>query len=246
MPKLVQLFSARNHGPWNRVLDQISARGFDGVEGYFDIFDQPEIPAMMATRGLTMPQAHAPLAMLEADFDGAVAVARRLGLVTLIAHWLPPEERPTTAAGWQSLGERLNAIEGKLRALGLRFAWHNHDFELFPVEGTTGMDILLASAPGMDWEADLGWVIRAGQSALVWLDRHGSRITSVHLKDISGGSDEGGWADLGHGLTDWVPIFAALRKLPRLSVHVAEHDMPADLDRFLLRWKVAHDALTAA
>lgn len=243
MPRLVQLFSARDHGPWDRVLDQIAACGFDGVEGFFGVFDLDDFPAMMAARGLTMPQAHVPLALLEGDFERAVTLAQSLGLVTLIAPWLPPEERPTTAAGWQDLGRRLHAIEAKLRALGLRFAWHNHDFELWPVEGTTGMDILLAEAPGMDWEADLGWVIRAGQSALDWLGRHGGRITSVHLKDISGQEAEAGWADLGHGLTDWAPIFAALAKLPRLSVHVAEHDMPADLGRFLSRWRVAHDAL---
>jgi len=197
-----------------------------------------------------MPQAHVPLALLEGDFDKAVGIARTLGIHTLIAPWLPPEERPTDTAGWAALGARLNKIEAKLRALGLRLAWHNHDFEMTHLpEGQTGMDILLSAAPGMEWEADLGWVLRAGLNPVDWLHRHAGRIIAVHLKDLQPDHDiapEGGWADLGHGVNDWAPIFAALAAMPRLSAHVAEHDNPADLGRFLSRWKVAQERLIAA
>lgn len=247
MPTLVQLYSARDHGPWEPVLDRIAALGFDGVEGFFGNFDDPAaFRAALAARGLTMPQAHVPLALLEEDFDTALKIARTLGIFTLIAPWLAPEERPSDAAGWQGLGRRLDRIETRLRGLGLRLAWHNHDFELLTLpDGQVPMDILLAEAPGMDWEADLGWVIRAGQATDYWLARHAGRIVAVHLKDISGAEDEGGWADLGYGVTDWHPVFAAMAGLPRLSARVAEHDQPADLGRFLSRWKLSHDRLVA-
>jgi sugar phosphate isomerase/epimerase len=250
MTTLVQLFSARDHQPWEHVLDRISTLGFEGVEGFFGVFQDPKgFSTTLKARGLTMPQAHIPLALLETEFDKAVSIAEDLGIFTLIGPWLPPEERPTSSAGWQELGQRLDVIEGKVRRLGRRFAWHNHDFELLPLaDGSCGMDILLETAPGMDWEADLGWVLRAGQAPADWLSKHAGRIVTVHLKDLQPDPDnaaEGGWADLGHGTNDWAPIFAQLKSLPRLSAYVAEHDMPSDLGRFLSRWKASFDRLAS-
>lgn len=248
MTTLVQLYSARNFKPWPKVLDLVAENGFDGVEGFFETFDDPAaFRADLEARGLAMPQAHVPLALLEGDFEKAVVIGKGLGLSTLIGPWLAPEERPTDAAGWQSLGRRLDTIANRLAGMGFGFAWHNHDFELTRLaDGRTGMDILLESAPTMDWEADLGWAVRAGEDPLAWLSKYDGRIVSVHLKDIQPNADtapEDGWADLGHGITDWQPAFAKMATLPRLRAKVAEHDNPADLTRFLSRWKAAHDGL---
>jgi sugar phosphate isomerase/epimerase len=249
MKTLVQLYSARNFKPWEGVLDLVAKNGFDGVEGFFENFSEPAaFRSVLEARGLAMPQAHVPLSLLEDDFENAVSIAKGLGVETLIGPWLAPEERPTDAAGWQSLGERLRKIAGKLQDLGFGFAWHNHDFELAPLpDGQTGMDVLLATAPSMDWEADLGWVVRAGGDPVIWLEKYAVRIIAVHIKDIQPNADvapEDGWADLGHGITDWKPIFAKLATLPRLRARVAEHDNPADLARFLSRWKASDDLLS--
>lgn len=248
MPTLVQLYSARNLESSDCVLDRIAAAGYDGVEGCWLNFDDPEkFRSELDVRGLTMPQAHMPLEILECEFDRAVDLARILGIHTLIAPWLPEDQRPATSEGWKALGLRLNAIEGKLRAHGLRFAWHNHDFELVRLpDRTIPIDILLSIAPGMDWEVDLGWILRAGQDPLKWLTSYAGRIVAVHLKDLQpdfANAPESGWADLGHGITDWLPIFRTLKTMPRLAAHVAEHDDPADFQRFLSRWKVAHNRL---
>lgn len=251
MHTLVQLFSARAFLPWDKVLDQIAHLGFDGVEGFFGNFDDPDhFRALLDARGLRMPQAHVPLELLEHDFDHAVDIAQRLGIHTIIAPWLAEADRPSTAPAWRQLGSRLNDVENRLRRLGLRFAWHNHDFEMISLaDGEVPMEILLSEAPGMDWEVDIGWILRAGLDPVKWLDKWAGRVVAVHLKDLQPDAEnahEGGWADLGHGVTRWAPIFATLSKMPRLSVHVAEHDEPAGLGRFLSRWKTAHERLISA
>ena len=244
MPVLVQLFSARNLPSITDALDQVRAAGYDGVEGCWLNFEDPNaFRRQLESRDLKMPQAHLPLAMLEDDFDRAVAICRALGIHTVVAPWLEGADRPAGVAGWVHLGRRLDAVEGKLRVLGLRFAWHNHDFELVELaDGRTPLQILLEAAPGMDWEADIGWILRAGQDPVSLLEAHAGRVTTVRLKDVVDDFDnapEGGWADLGHGINDWVPIFETLRSLPRLAAWVAEHDEPADFGRFVARWKVA-------
>lgn len=245
MPTLVQLYSARNLQSVECALDQIAAAGFDGVEGCSLNFDNAEaLREKLDMRGLTMPQAHMPLAMLEDRIEQARNLCRTLGVHTVIVPWLSEEERPETAVEWRELGVRLNKISKKLQSFGLRFAWHNHDFELAQnADGITPMELLLRLAPGMDWEVDIGWILHAGQDPIKWLTSFASRIVAVHIKDLQ---KEGGWADLGHGATDWLPIFRALKSMPRLAANVAEDDQPADFQRFVSRWKIAYDRLSAS
>ncbi|WP_425988879.1 VOC family protein [Ensifer sp. R-19] len=246
MPILVQLYSSRNVLSQTEALDRIAAAGYDGVEGCWLNFEDPvAFRKELDLRGLTMPQAHVPMEMLENEFDRVTDLTKHLGIYTVIAPWLPEDRRPSSTDGWRNLGERLDLIEGKLRALGLRFAWHNHDFELISLpDGRTPIDILLETAPGMDWEVDVGWILRAGQDPVRWLTSYAGRIVAVHLKDIRPDTLEEGWADLGFGESDWSDVFRTLRALPRLAAHVAEHDAPLDFSRFVSRWKIAHDRLS--
>ena len=61
-------------------------------------------------------------------------------------------------------------------ASGFRLAYHNHDFEFVTLDdGSRLMDVLLAAEPALLWEADVGWLIRAGEDSLAWLDRYADR-----------------------------------------------------------------------
>ncbi|MFP5077720.1 sugar phosphate isomerase/epimerase family protein [Rhizobium sp. YIM 134829] len=250
MTTLVQLFSAREFTPWETVLDQVKAVGFNGVEGFFGTYEDPAaFRALLDQRGLIMPQGHFGLDLLEGDFEKAIAIVKTLGVTVIIAPWLAPEDRPTTRAGWLALASRLKILNEKVSGEGFGFAWHNHDFEFQKVEdGAIPMDILLDEVPGMAWEADLGWIFRAGLDPLDWLTSRRERIVSVHLKDIQPDHEtapEGGWADLGHGIHSWEDVFTALPALPHLRAKVAEHDNPSDLQRFLSRWMASFQSLSS-
>jgi sugar phosphate isomerase/epimerase len=134
----------------------------------------------------------------------------------------------------------------KVRAAGLAFGWHNHDFELVPLaDGSVPMQIILENAPGIDWEADIAWIIRGGGDPMDWIARHGSRITAAHVKDIAPAgecTDEDGWADVGHGVVDWRGIKTALVSAGT-GLFVMEHDNPSDNTRFATRSINAFHAL---
>lgn len=249
MTSLVQLFSARDFTPWNKVLDQVKAAGFDGVEGFAANYEDPAgFRELLDSRGLVMPQGHFSIDLLENDLSKAITVANTLGVKVVIAPWLSPKDRPTTRAGWEELAARLNRINERVGNEGFDFAWHNHDFEFFQVEdGATPMDILLDGVPSMAWEADLGWIFRAGLQPTDWLKSRSDRIVAVHLKDVQPNhqtAPEGGWADLGHGVNNWEGIFKILPTLPNLRTKVAEHDNPSDLGRFLRRWMASYQSLS--
>ena len=235
-----QLYSARDFTPWATVLARLADLGYTQVEGFGAVYeDAPAFRTLLDKNGLTMPSGHVfPLESFEDDFANVIKTAKTLGISQLFCPSLPPERRSATAAVWRALGERLEAVGEKVRAEGLRFGWHNHDFEFVTfADGTCPMEILLDAAPSIEWEADIAWIVRGGQDPLQWIERYADRITAAHVKDIAPEgerSDEDGWADVGHGTMDWKGLMAALRKID-VDLFVMEHDKPSDFDRFATR-----------
>jgi sugar phosphate isomerase/epimerase len=235
----LQLYSARKFLPWDKILKLVADAGYEEVEGFGGVYDDPAgFRAELDKNGLAMPTGHFSVDMLENDFDGARRIADTLGVTLMIAPYLDATLRPTGTAGWRAFGARLGAIGEKARAAGYGFAWHNHDFEFKPLaDGSVPMEHILSAAPRIGWEIDAAWVVRGGVDPLPWIDRHGRRISAVHVKDIAKageGLDEDGWADVGHGTVDWPKLYKALKKTPA-TYFIMEQDNPNDIDRFARR-----------
>ncbi|MGP9805400.1 sugar phosphate isomerase/epimerase family protein [Paracoccus sp. NSM] len=233
----LQLYSARDAGPLADVLRLLADLGFDAVEGYGGVFgDLSALQGLLAETGLAMPSLHVALDLVESDPDQVARIAEATGAGVVFAPHLTPEQRPQDAVGWAAIADRLAAAHAAMAERGLRFGWHNHDFEFVPLpDGQVPMQIILDRAPMIEWEADIAWIIRGGADPLDWIARHGPRITAAHFKDIAPTGecgDEDGWADPGTGIMDWPAIIAALRTHARVEWLVAEHDRPADFDRF--------------
>jgi sugar phosphate isomerase/epimerase len=166
---------------------------------------------------------------LEADRTACFQTAKLLGVETVIAPYLAPHERPADSAGWNKLADRLEALATAARAVELRFAWHNHDFEYSRLsDGLRPIDILL-NAPGVCWEADVGWATRAQADPFDELLRYKGRLAALHAKDVAptGTAEEGGWADVGFGTIDWEQIWPIVEQA-NVATIVVEHDHPAD------------------
>ncbi len=235
-----QLYSARNFTPWDAVLEHLANLGYTQVEGFGAAYeDAAAFRALLDKHGLAMPSGHFfPLEQFEDDFAGVLDAATTLGMKRLFCPALPPEQRVTDPAAWTSIGHRLAEIGKQVRDAGLRFGWHNHDFEFVAcTDGRLPMDILLESAPSIEWEADIAWIVRGGQDPFAWIEKYAGRITTAHVKDIAPADeciDEDGWADVGYGVMDWQKLTLALRKIG-VDLFVMEHDNPSDLERFASR-----------
>jgi sugar phosphate isomerase/epimerase len=146
--------------------------------------------------------------------------------------------RPTDGAGWRALGARLQNAGAPVVAAGLKFGWHNHDFEFVALpDGTIPQTALFEGGPDLAWEMDVAWVVRGGSDPLAWIDAHKTRIIAAHVKDIAPvgqNTDEDGWADVGHGTVNWGAIMPALRAIG-VENFVMEHDNPSDHARFARR-----------
>lgn len=235
-----QLYSARNFLPWDGILERIAELGYTQVEGFGGVFeDARSFRALMDKNSLSMPTAHISVDQLENDLDSVERIADILGIQSIFCPYLDAVDRPVDQAGWVRFADRLTAINERVKATGRRFGWHNHDFEFVPMsDGTIPQQAILDAAPDIDWEADIAWIIRGGGNPMDWIERHGNRITAVHVKDIAPEGecvDEDGWADVGHGTVDWPALIAALKSKSHTSYFVMEHDNPNDFDRFASR-----------
>ncbi|MCB1971267.1 MAG: sugar phosphate isomerase/epimerase, partial [Geminicoccaceae bacterium] len=229
-----QLYSARNFQPWDEVIATLSDLGYKNVEGFGGNYaDARAFRDLLDRHGMAMPTGHFfPIGTFEDGIDATLATARTLGMERLFCP--APEDAlrgPANAADWIALARRLEDAAKRVQDAGFRFGWHNHHWELAALEdGALPMEVILDTASGIGWEADIAWIVRGGGDPLAWIDRYGRRITAVHVKDIAPQgecADEDGWADVGHGVMDWAGLLAAL-KSSNASVLVMEHDNPND------------------
>lgn len=132
----------------------------------------------------------------------------------------------------------LNEHGRRLRDLGMRLCYHNHEFEFARLkDGSTGMQQLLDGLdPALvELGADLGWVHIGGVDPVAFVRAHGQRLGVVHLRDHDGTT----WVPLGRGKLDLRGIAAELAKLPnvrRIVVEQDPHSEPAEQCRISRAW----------
>jgi sugar phosphate isomerase/epimerase len=233
-PLAIQLYSGRKFPPLESQIAVVASCGFTHVETFGPLNEAPqETRRVLDRHGLAAVSAHVSLDDLEGAMARAIKASRALGVEFLVAPYLPPERRPNDRSGWIALGERLARCRDTIARDGLRFAWHNHDFEFvrlqdgsYPIEHILGADL--------SWEADLAWLTLGDADPTAWIGRYRGRIPLVHVKDLAPAgarTDEDGWADVGKGVLSWPALWSAC-VAAGTEVMIAEHDNPSNFDRF--------------
>jgi sugar phosphate isomerase/epimerase len=226
-----QLYSARKFPPIEAQLEALAAIGYDAVEPYRGAFDND--PAGFRRKidaaGLACPTAHLPVELLESDRRGFIGIAEALGVETAVLPFLAPDKRPADAAGWRDLAARLTEHAAALAEAGLRLAWHTHAFEYEKLkDGSRPVDALIA-APGVYYEPDIGWIVRAGADIRTEIEKFPGKIAAFHIKDTApeGVTSDDGWTDIGAGTIDWKGIWPSIAA-SGCDLLVLEHDEPSD------------------
>jgi len=209
------------------TLAKVAAAGYQEVEfaGYFGR-TPAQITALLRQNNLTSPSSHLGLDVFEKN-PSVLADAKAIGNEWATLPWLP-EERRKTLDDWKRLPAMLNTFAGQAKAQGLRFAYHNHDFEIRPIDGVRPYDLLLSGTdPSLvDFEMDLYWVVFGGGDPLDFFNRYPGRFKMVHVKDSAGPPDNK-MVDVGSGKIDFATIFAQSDKAG-IKHYFVEHDQPAN------------------
>lgn len=210
------------------ALARVAAIGFRDVEfaGYFDL--PPErIPELLAGHGLAAPSAHVDFAELRSSWPRTLDVAARAGHSYVTVPWIDAGDR-RTADDWRRIADLFNARGAEARDSGLRFAYHNHDFEFATVGDVVPLELLLerTDPDAVALQLDTYWAVKAGADVVDLLTRHAGRVVMTHLKD-SAGAPGHRMVDVGAGTLDFAAILAA-SDAAGVQHHFIEHDEPTD------------------
>jgi len=231
-PLSLQLWSTRGTDPLPDQLKLLVGLGYTDVQPFHDQYgDVPRLKDCLAEAGLTSISGHFQFAMFEGNARPVISAATALGMKLVVAPYLEEAMRPVDKAGWKD--NTLLGFKARVEDAGLRFAWHNHEFEFARFEdGSYPIDYLLGEE--IDFAADIAWIYRAAEDPEKWLRRYRGRVPAVHVKDVAPAGeamDEGGFADLGAGIMDWDHLWTVLNELD-VPLRVVEHDEPNDWRRF--------------
>jgi sugar phosphate isomerase/epimerase len=221
----VQLYTLRDLTAQDMpgTLRRLAEIGYRAVEfaGYGNATPQ-NIRAVLDELGMRGIAAHVRLQQLEQNTDQIAQELHHLGCEYIVVPWIGEEYRQSVDQV-RRLAEQLNRMGRQMAEQGLRLAYHNHQFEFAPLDGTTMWDLLIAETdPALvDFELDIYWAAYAEHDPIALIEQHNARLTLLHLKDrATDGSD----APVGDGSLPWERILATARA----RWYIVEQDHPRE------------------
>jgi len=217
----VQLYTVRQQAESDLpgILKQIRAIGYNEVETYWNVYSHPakELRTMITDAGLKVPSGHFDYAGLPGKLD----YARELGVEYVVCPMLPENMRDSVD-GFARAAENFNKWGERAKSMGMRFGFHNHNYEFRRFAQTTGFETLVSRTDPklVCFEMDCYWITEAGQDPVAMLQRLGKRIRLLHLKDRKPGfppsqqlnSAAGHFTEVGNGSIDWKKVLDAAQK----------------------------------
>lgn len=225
MKLAVQLFTLRDLLEQDLVgtLEKVSYSGYHYVEtaGFYGRTAK-EFRQLLEDCGLEAIACHVGLGDVENDLAATAKSALDLGASWLVVPWIGKADYES---GWAQFGKRLGEISESVIQNGLKFAYHNHDFEFADENGEPGFQILWNSAPEtVEVELDVYWAEFAGFNPESVLRNLAGRVPLVHFKDGKGGKH----TPVGQGDLDWDGIIKACKTIGSEYAIVELDDCPKD------------------
>ncbi len=183
-----------------------------------------------------------PIEAFREDLSGVLAAATTVGHRYLILPWLAEEDRGSLE-GYRALVQEMNQLGLACQEAGIRFGYHNHEFEFETVDGGRPFDVLLNETdPALvTFELDLFWTTHGGGDVLSYFETHPGRFALCHVKGREAGT--GRMVDVGDGDIPWEAIFAQSRAAG-FEHFLVEHDLPDDAMRTIRRSRSYLEGLT--
>lgn len=207
------------------VIEKVAAAGYKEVElfglnnGSFFGIPVAEFAALLKSHGLKAISGHyMPAKFLFADteegtreINDMIGHAVTMGNTYFTIPWLPAEKR-SSLDDYKKIAAKLNTGAELAKKAGLKFAYHNHDFEFKSYDGTTGFDILTRETDKdlVKFELDIYWVAFSGIDTVSLFNQLKGRVPLWHVKDMDKVNRSNN-TEIGNGTIDYSAIFKAAK-----------------------------------
>ena len=197
----LQLYSVRDDikANYQATIDTVAKIGYTGVEaagyadGKFYGMSPQDFKKSIEDAGMKVLSSHAGLPLPEDVkttkwdevwqwWDTAIQAHKDAGMKYLIVAWIPT---PKTLEGLKAYCDYFNQIGEKCNAAGLRFGYHNHNFEFKEIEGQIMYDYMLKNTDPAKvfFQMDVYWVGEGDKDPVEYFDNYPGRFPVLHIKD---------------------------------------------------------------
>jgi len=210
----IQLYSVREElaRDFPGTLRKIGKMGYTGVEfaGYGG-YAAKDLRKLLDECGLKSISTHSgPEALLE-RLDEEIEYNKVLGTEYIV---LPGYWGVSGREGMLRMAELFSPVAEKVTKAGMKFAYHNHSWELEKDNGEYLLDIFYANTDPKTvlTELDLYWIAYAGVDPLEYMKRYANRLKLLHVKQIKDYESKK-CVDLNEGAIDFKEIINTGRQI---------------------------------
>lgn len=188
----LQLWSLREYLPKDLpgTLAKVRDMGFREVEGA-GLWGKtlPEFRAALDAAGLRCRSAHMGFERLRDDTAGAFAEAKGLGAKDVVCPWIPHKGNDFTRDDAVKAAEAFNRFGKAAQDAGMTFGYHCHGYDFVPSAEGTLFDTIagIADPKLVTFQIDVFHAYHGGADPARLIAKHGSRVESLHLKDLKKG-----------------------------------------------------------
>lgn len=191
------------------TLEKVAKIGYDGVEfaGYFNTTAK-ELKKALDAFGIKAAGSHVGFDALKNDLDMLIDYSLEIKSPYLICPSLDDSHRDSKDS-YLRTADQFNVIGQKCKDNGLRFGYHNHDFEFMKHEGEYGLDLLVNNTqPDLLFiELDTFWVEYSNLKSIDFINKYKERCSILHIKDMKSLTEKNN-TEIGSGIMDFKTITA--------------------------------------
>lgn len=193
------------------TLQQVARIGYTWLEaagykdGKFYGMAPAEFKQMVNELGMKLISSH--VAFNKDQSQQVIDAHLELGVPYVVYPWMSMPEQPSKE-DYYIKADLFNELGESCKNAGLKFGYHNHDFEFVKIGETTGYDILMdKTEPELVFmEADIYWMRYANVDPLLYFREYPGRFDIWHVKDMED-SPERGFAEVGEGTIPYAIYF---------------------------------------
>ncbi len=197
----LQLYSVRDDisANYQATIDSVAKMGYTGVEaagyndGQFYGMSPADFKKSIEDAGMEVLSSHTgrPLADNPGEtnwdetwawWDTAIQAHKDAGMKYIVTPWMPT---PKTLADLKAYCDYYNQIGEKCNAAGMRYGYHNHNFEFTEIEGELMYDYMLKNTDPSKvfFQMDVYWVVEGGKDPVDYFNTYPDRFEHLHIKD---------------------------------------------------------------
>jgi len=186
----VQLYSFRDAMLKDALgtLKQIASIGIKEIEsarskkGHYYGLSPEDMKKACEDLGMSLKSGHV---ALDDNFEKTMEEAVASGQPYLICSSMP--SRGQTVDNYKKVAEAFNKAGEDCKKRGLKFGYHNHEYEFESENSEVLYDVLMDNTEPdlVHMELDLGWVIVGGKDPLDYFKKYPGRFPLWHLKDMN-------------------------------------------------------------